>query len=84
MFGQGQRSSPQMVTVRYHEKKGSQQRRKAPMTMPRVTNALCSFRQLVWMRWRSRSPGLSGGREEVSACKYGFEEGEGGEGGVTS
>ena len=42
MWGQGQRS-PQMVTVRYQEKKGSQQRRKAPMTTPRVTKALCSF-----------------------------------------
>ena len=42
MCGQGQRS-PQMVTVRYQEKKGSQQRRKAPITTPRVTKALCSF-----------------------------------------
>ena len=45
-----------MVTVRYHVKKGSQQRRKAPSTMPSVTNALCSLRHDVWMRCRSRSP----------------------------
>ena len=54
--GHGQYEVPQMVTVRYQVKKGSQQRRKAPSTMPSVTNALCSFRHDVWMRWRSRSP----------------------------
>ena len=32
-------ASPQMVTVRYQEKKGSQHNRKAPITTPRVTNA---------------------------------------------
>ena len=42
MWGQGQ-SSPQMVTVRYQEKKGSQHSRNPPITTPRVTNALCSF-----------------------------------------
>ena len=47
---------PQMVTVRYQVKKGSQQRRKAPSTMPSVTKALCSFRHDVWMRCRSRNP----------------------------
>ena len=57
-----------MVTVRYHVKKGSQQRRKAPSTMPSVTNALCSLRHDVWMRCRSRSPEIGGeGAELVSA-----------------
>ena len=32
------------VKVTYQRKKGSQQRRKAPITTPRVTKALCSFR----------------------------------------
>ena len=31
-------------TTTYQRKKGSQQRRKAPITTPRVTKALCSFR----------------------------------------
>ena len=42
MWGQGH-SSPQMVTVRYQVKKGSQHSRKAPITTPSVTKALCSF-----------------------------------------
>ena len=41
--GHGQYEVPQMVTVRYQVKKGSQQRRKAPITTPSVTKALCSF-----------------------------------------
>ena len=54
-WGHGQ-ESPQMVVVRYHKKNGSQQTRKAPITTPRVTNALCSLRQLadrtVRLSWR--------------------------------
>ena len=48
--GQGQYVSPQMDTVRYQVKKGSQQRRNAPITMPNVTKALCSFLHDVWIR----------------------------------
>ena len=40
-------SSPHMVVVRYHRKKGSQHTKKAPITIPRVTKALCSLPQLV-------------------------------------
>jgi hypothetical protein len=47
MSGHGQYVSPQMVTVRYHVKKGNQHSKKAPMTMPKVTKALCSFLQDV-------------------------------------
>ena len=32
-------SSPQMVTVKYQEKNGSQQIKNAPITTPKVTNA---------------------------------------------
>ena len=39
-------------------KKGSQQRRKAPMTTPRVTNALCSFRADWGKIWLLKSRDL--------------------------
>jgi len=47
MSGLGGQEFPQIVDTRYHRKNGSQQRRKAPITRPRVTKALCSFRQFA-------------------------------------
>ena len=49
-------TSPHAVTVRYQVKNGNQQSKNAPITIPSVTKALCSFLQDVWILCRSRNP----------------------------
>ena len=49
--------SPQMVTVKYQEKNGSQQIRNAPITTPRVTNA-CKYFELDVIKCNSLNPWL--------------------------